>query len=107
MKPSSFGEAGYLHIRDLYLAVRSTADITLSLVLDETSTQFYTIPSTGGKRQKVYIQLNSNKAKEYLIILDSEQEFRLYDEDMEVRIKGWLTVLGYANVRPLGVEQHA
>jgi len=107
MKPSSFGEAGYLHIRDLYLAVRSTADITLSLVLDETSTQFYTIPSTGGKRQKVYIQLNSNKAKEYRIILDSEEEFRLYDEDMEVRIKGWLTVLGYANVRPLGVEQHA
>jgi hypothetical protein len=94
-QPTSFGIAGYMHIRDMYISIRSDADAIMSVTMDETTTQTYTIPSTGGKRSRVYIQLDSNKAKEYQISVDSEAEFSIYDEDVEVRVKGWLGLLGY------------
>lgn len=99
-QPMSFGFPGYMHIRDCYIAIRSTAEVMLTVVLDETVVQTYTLASTSGKRQKVYVQLASNKAKEYLLKLSSTAEFRTYDGDMEVRVKPWLSVLGYSVQKP-------
>jgi len=103
-QPTSFEFPGYCHARDAYIAIRSTDVVTLSLILDETSTQFYSIPSTGGKRQKVYVQFASNKWKEMRLALDSATEFRTYQADLEYRVKPWLSVLGYSVQRPFGEQ---
>jgi len=99
-QPTSFGFPGYMHIRDCYIAIRSTADVNLNVTMDETSGHTYVIPSTGGQRLRVYVQFQSNKAKEYRLSLDSAQEFRVYESDIEVRVKPWLGVLGYSVQRP-------
>lgn len=108
-QPSSLGMIGYLHVRDLYVAIRSQADVTLTMffTVDGSSvpvSQTYTIPSTGGVRQKVYIQLDSNKGLLYNWSLDSTEGFRTYVEDTEVRAKSWLSVLGYTITKPFGSE---
>lgn len=104
LQPSAFGFPGYMHMRDAYIAIRSTADVVLTLKLDggldAAHVQTYIVPSTGGVRQKVYVQFASNKAKQYELSLDSAEEFRTYDSDLELRTKPWLGVLGYAVLRP-------
>ncbi len=99
-QPTSFGFPGYMHIRDCYIAIRSTADVNLNVTMDETSGHTYVIPSTGGQRLRVYVQFQSNKAKEYRLSFDSTTEFRVYEADLEVRVKPWLGVLGYSVQRP-------
>ncbi len=103
-QPSSYGMTGFIHLRDAYIAIRSTTDVVLTMVIDGVATQTYTIPSTGGKRLKRYVQFYSNKGLIYQLQLDSTAEFRTYVEDLEVRAKSWLTVLGYSIQRPLGAE---
>lgn len=100
----SLSMIGYYHVRDLYVAIRSTADVTFTLLLDGVHQQVYTLPSTGGERRKLYLQLASNKAKLYRFIFDSTAEFRLYDIDSETRAKPWVTALGYQIVKPFGSE---
>jgi hypothetical protein len=107
-QPSSMGVQGFMHVRDMYVAIRSTADVTMTMVFDVGNgtevTQTYTIPSTGNDRLKAYVQLDSNKGLLYRWSLDSTEEFRVYVEDCETRVKGWLTVLGYAIMKPFGAE---
>jgi hypothetical protein len=100
MQPTAFGFPGYVHMRDGYIAIRSNADVTLTLLIDGVTTQTYTVPSTSGERQKVYVQFASNKGKQYQLSFDSEEEFRTYDSDMEFRVKPWLGLLGYSVQRP-------
>ena len=101
---TSFGLQGWLHLRDLYVTIRSTADVTLTLDFDGT-TQTYTIASTAGVRKKVYIQLAPNKGKLYKFEFNSSAAFNLFEGASEVRVKQWLTSLGYAVVKPFGGEQ--
>jgi hypothetical protein len=105
-QPTSFAFPGYMHCRDAYIAIRSNADVTLTMAFDST-TQTYTVPSTGGQRQKVYVQLASNKGLLYTFALDSAQEFRVYEEDIEIRVKPFLGLLGYSVQRTLGGETGA
>jgi len=101
---TSFGLQGWLHLRDLYVTIRSTANVTLTLNFDGTL-QTYTIASTGGVRQKVYVQLAPNKGKLYKFEFNSSAPFNLFEAASEVRVKQWLTSLGYAVVKPFGGEQ--
>lgn len=101
---TSFGLQGWLHLRDLYVTIRSTADVTLTLDFDGT-TQTYTIASTAGVRKKVYVQLAPNKGKLYKFEFNSSADFNLFEAASEVRVKQWLTSLGYAVVKPFGGEQ--
>jgi len=106
-RETSNGLVGWQHLRDMNIAIRSTTNVTLTLTFDSTTTQTYVLPSTGGLRQKVYIPMNSNKFKLVRYSLDSTdvtQPFRLYESDLEVRAKQWLTSLGYAVVKPFGAE---
>jgi hypothetical protein len=109
-QPTSFAFPGFMHCRDAYIAIRSTASVTLTMVMDAGTgplTQTYVIPSTGGKRLKVYIQFAPNKALLYQFSLDSAVEFRVYETDLEIRCKPWLGVLGYQVMRTLGGETGA
>lgn len=110
-QPTSFAFPGFMHVRDCYVAIRSTADATLTVTIDVGKAtpvvQTYTIPSTGGQRLKQYIQLAPNKGLSYQFAIDCAQEFRVYQSDLEQRVKPWLGVLGYAVQRELGGEVNA
>lgn len=108
-QPTSFGFPGFVHCRDAYIAIRSTSSVTLTVTLDGTIVQSYVIPSTGGNRLKQYIQFASNKGLLYQFALDSVStaEFRVYEPDLEIRVKPWLGVLGYAVQRVIGGEVNA
>lgn len=107
-QPSSFGFPGFMHCRDAYIAIRSNAAVTLKITFDTgngtESTQTYTLPSTAGARLKQYVQFFSNKGLLYRFTLDSEQPFRTYETDLEVRVKPFLGLLGYSVQKPLGGE---
>lgn len=110
-QPTSFEFPGFMHMRDAYIAIRSTSDVTLTLTIDNgtgtPTVQTYTVPSTSGVRRKQYIQFSPNKGLLYRLALDSvdaTSQFRVYQSDLEVRVKPWLGVLGYAIQRTLGGE---
>lgn len=106
-RETSHGLVGWQHLRDMYVAIRSTVDTTLTLRFDDNLSQTYTIPSTGGKRLKQYIPMQSNKFKLVRYSIDSTSPtigFRIYEGDCEVRAKPWTTQLGYAVVKPFGAE---
>ena len=107
-QPTSFGFPGYVHVRDIYIALRSTTTVRLTVKVDSTQTLTYDIPSTNGERLKRYVQLDPNKGLMYQFSLSSaafgDVHFQVYEEDLEVRVKPWLGVLGYAVLRPLGGE---
>ncbi len=106
-RETSHGLIGWQHLRDMNIAIRSTAAVTLTLTLDGAVTQTYTLASTAGLRQKIYIPMHANKFKLVRYSLDSSdpaQGFRIYESDLEVRAKPWVTQLGYAIVKPFGAE---
>jgi len=105
---SSFGFPGYIHCRDAYITLRSTADCTFTMMIDGDPFQTYLIPSTGNQQQKVYIPFDSNKGLLYNFSLDCVGgEFRVYNEELEVRVKPWLGLLGYSIQRVIGAETNA
>lgn len=106
-RETSNGLLGFQHLRDMNITLRSNTTVTLTLTLDATTVQTYTLASTAGLRQKVYVPMHSNKFKLVKYSLDSSdvtQPFRLYESDLEVRTKQWLTSLGYTVVKPFGAE---
>ena len=105
LPPTSFGAQGWMHVRDIYLMIRSNADVTLTLTPSIGPVITATIPATAGKKLKQYIQLLANKGKTYGIQLDSTVPFRIYSDESEVRVKQWLTKLGYTNIPIIGAEQ--
>lgn len=87
--------SGYQFLKDGYIALISTADVTLTINVDGTNF-VYTIPSTSGLYKKNYILFGINgstgqtlKGKLYTYILESEAGFRLFQKDCEVRVHAW------------------
>lgn len=103
-QPTSFSFPGFMHVRDCYIAIRSTSTVTLTVIVDSVLTLTYVLPSTNNQRLKQYIQLDSNKGLMYQFSLDATASFRVYEEDLEIRVKPWLGVLGYQPMRILGGE---
>lgn len=104
VRPTDHGIAGWQHVRDMYVELRSTSDVTLTLTLDGTTTQTYTIPSTAGKRLKQYLPMHSNKFKLLAYSFDAANEFRLYQIGSEARVKQWVAPLGYVVRKPFGAD---
>jgi len=102
---NSMGQEGVFHLRDVYLVYRSTASLTFNVTPDGGTTQTYTIPSSDGTKRTFYVQLLASKGNSYGFTIDSAAPFRLYSEECEVRVKQWLTKLGYKNVPIIGREQ--
>lgn len=113
-RESSYGIPGYLHVRDAYICLRSTTDVLLTVVIDNNfaMAQVYTIPSTNGLREKVYLPFQSNKGRLYHFSFDSPGNdqgvevppFQIYDQDCELRVKPFVTSLGYQVIRAWGAE---
>lgn len=102
---TGLGMEGFFHIRDMYVVLRSIADVTLTVTPDNAPAQTFTLPATGSSKNTIYVKLAAAKANSYAFALDSSQPFRVYAEECEVRVKQWLTKLGYKNVPILGREQ--
>lgn len=97
---TTHGLVGWQHIRDAYFCVISHAPIGLTINVDGVD-YTYTIPSTNGRRLKQYIKLQPVKGKVFTYTLDSpDADFRLFGNECEVRVKPWITSLGYQLTTP-------
>jgi hypothetical protein len=102
--PNSLGMQGFMHVRDGYVTIRSTADVTLTFTPDVGSEQTITLPSTSGEKQKLYFSFAANKQKLVGFSFDSAQDFRIYQPESELRAKQWVTDLGYSVAPLFGAE---
>ena len=99
--------SGYQFLKDGYISLISTADVTLTINVDGTNF-VYTIPSTGGAYLKNYILFGINgatgqtlKGKLFSYILESNEPFRLFQKDCEIRTHEWSSG-GYVVRQPFG-----
>jgi len=99
---TSLGLVGWAHAREINLAHVSTADITLSLTFDAWPTITLTIPNSGGLQQKLKITLPANKFKLIGFEASSTQIFRLFLDDMQVKVKSWGSQQAYEIIKPFG-----
>lgn len=92
---TSHGIPGYMFLKDGYIALQSTADVTLTIIMEGIGEIFtFVIPSTGGQYKKNYLLLGTGvertlKDKLFRYRLDSAEGFRLFQRDCEVRIHAW------------------
>lgn len=108
---TSHGMRGFFHERDCYIALQSTADVTLTMTFDlgnsTTGTRTYTIPSTVGVFLKQYLVLAAVKGKLVSYSFTSTAPFRLFLKDCEVRIKPWGADEPYQIMKPFGGDSMA
>lgn len=102
--PTSHGLSGWQHVRDLYVTLRSLADVTLTLGVDG-DLETFTIPSTNGEKLKRLVHLSPRKGKLFHYKLDSSERFSIYGADCEVRVKSWNTALAYKLMSPFVKEK--
>lgn len=103
---TSLGQASWFHIRDSFWALRSTAAVTLTVVVDG-QTNTYTLASTSGDRRKVYAELRPLKGKVVSFKLDSTAPFRFYGEDSVLFVKKWVTQDTYEKISPFTAAGYA
>lgn len=92
---------GFQHLNCAYIALMSTAAVTLTINVDGTD-YAYNIASTGGVYQKKYLMLGALKGKLFTYKLTSGSGFRLFQRDCEVRVKGWNDAGPYQVANPFG-----
>lgn len=98
----SHGMEGYAHIGIMNIAHLSTADITLTLIPDEGTPQVIVIPNSGGEQEKVMVTPPAFKWKLLGYQFTSPQPFRLWKEDIEVKVGQWGRTDKYRIVKPFG-----
>lgn len=96
---TTHGLVGWQHVRDVYFTLISNEAVTFTLNIDGVD-YTYSIPSTNGARLKRYVQLRPTKGKVFTYTLDCDSDFRLFGNECEVRVKPWLTSLGYQLMSP-------
>lgn len=102
--PNSLGLQGFFHVRDGYVTIRSTADVTMTFTPDVGGVQTIVLPNTLGTKQKIYFSLDANKQKLVGFSFDSSADFRIYQPECELRAKQWVTDLGYSVAPLFGAE---
>jgi len=91
----SFNLPGWGLLRDGYVAIRSIADVTLTVTIDGVAQTPITLPNTSGARRKLYVQYEANKGKVFQFTLTSASDFKVYNEDTNIWVKAWNTNVGY------------
>ena len=96
------GIQGWQILRSGYITLISDGTTTLSITPDGGTTYNYTIPTTSGVKQKVFIPFDPIKGKlfTYVLALGTATYFRLYNDDCEINVKPWISSFGYARVNP-------
>lgn len=93
---------GYLHLDyELYLAIKSTATVTLTIIVDGVS-RSYSIASTNGEYKKVEVTIGVHKGKAFKYKLTSSEGFQVFQKDCEVRVKAWNSPEPFISTNPFG-----
>jgi hypothetical protein len=110
-RENSYGLAGYGHLRDGYIGLRSDSDVVMKFYVEGNNTTpitSITFPTTQGARRKLFFAMAGGwKWKVLRVTVDSADgttPFRIYEPDCEFRAKQWLTPLGYQVIRMVGAE---
>lgn len=98
----SLGMIGWAHAREMNIPHISTADLTLTLTFESWPAINLTIPNSGGKQAKTKVTLPVNKFKLVGLRLLSSQKFRLFESDLEMKVKPWGSGESYQVLRPFG-----
>lgn len=99
---NSLGMTGWNHLREMNISHISTADLTLTLSFDSWPSIKITIPNSGGAQAKEIITPDSNKWKLVGFSITSTEAFRLFLEDIEVKVGGWNRTSEYTTLHPFG-----
>lgn len=100
----SHGFEGWQHIKEINIPYLSNVPLTLTLLFDQQSYTIpaLTLPSSGGVQQKLLVIIPPNKFKLVSYGLTGTSRFRLWKEDMEVKVGPWGRTDAYRIVRPFG-----
>lgn len=90
---------GWMHIRDAFFCLRSTANVTLTHTIDGLPFT-YVLPSTGDLRRRIHVYLAPVKGKVFKWELNSTASFKFYGEDSQIFIKPWNSALSYQPLSP-------
>lgn len=102
-EPTTHGMSGYQHIRDGWIALISTATVTLTITIDGTA-YTYPLTSTSGAYAKLYFVAQTAKGLSFTYSLTSNAPFRLFRKDCEIHVRAWGASGPYATVNPFGDE---
>jgi hypothetical protein len=100
----SHGIDGWQHIGEINIAHISTSDLTMTLVPDTGPPVVITIPNSAGAQVKTYLSIPAFKYKLVSYNFTAAQPFRLWKEDIEVKIGKWGRPDSYQTVKPFGGE---
>jgi hypothetical protein len=99
----SFGAKGWLHLRDGYLALWGDTNGTATMVIAVDGVPLPPFPfSFVTGLQKIRFDAPPNKGLVYEFSVVSPQKVRIFEKDLEVRIRQWGSPSAYSVVRPLG-----
>jgi len=93
---------GWGHCREVNVPHISTADLVLTLQFDAWTTISLTLPNSGGVMRKDKITLPVNKFKLMQPSISSSAGFRLFANDLELKVGQWGRSDTYRIVRPFG-----
>lgn len=105
---TSLGLVGWGHLREMNIPYLSTSPLSLVITFDAWPPIAITIPSSSGVMQKVKITLPANKFKLAQFSITSANPFRLFEPDVEVKMKQWGSkprwgpIIGYEILKPFG-----
>jgi len=86
----SHGLQGYFYHGWLYLVHISTADLTFTIINEDTTiAATVTIPNSGGNHNKTYVRLPVAKGKLFKYTLSSTAQFRVEGQESELLIRSW------------------
>jgi hypothetical protein len=100
-QPTSYGIAGYHHVHHAMYAYASTQPLVLNITTDTVVTT-YSLPSTGGAYRKVRIMFAPVKGLVDIWSAVSAAAFQVWQEDIEIFVKGWGDTGAYVKARLLG-----
>lgn len=100
---TSYGQSGYMHIREVVIAYVSSTDVTLTITsYDGQSPSAITLPSTGGLYKKVLFPVSANKGQLFKFAAASAGQFQIFEDDCEVRVGPWARQSAYSVFKNLG-----
>jgi hypothetical protein len=104
---TNHGLPGWFYPLSAYLTLKSSADVTLTTVMQHnqvggTTQRTYTIPATGGQKQRRFLHgFQAGKGVLIKYILTSAQPFWLYREETHITLQPW-GAFESITVRPFG-----
>lgn len=99
-QPTSHGQPGYQHCRQMLFAYNAPAQVIFSLTLDGVP-QVYALPATT-RYQKVLIPFAAVKGLVFQYGATSTQPFQIWREDLEWFVRSWGDAGPYRSIKMIG-----